>query len=101
MLVEYGMQQLREPLSEIRSFDVAEEPIQTGISSADAQSLNLKWLDRNRINITGATSVILYSIDGRLLARFSGETELNLSDYPVEILIIKADDKTFKITNKR
>lgn len=101
LLVEYGSQQLREPLSEIRSFNVEEAQVETGLESVDGQSLLLRWTAPGRVLVSGAADITVYSVDGLLLDRFTGDTELNLPDYSVEILIIKADDKTFKITNKR
>lgn len=98
LLVTCSDRQIREPLGEIRSFDVGEH---SGVSLTESNQLQLQWLDEFCVRVSGASAVSLYSIDGLHLDDFRGEAEINLSQYRASVYIIVADSKTFKITVKR
>ena len=97
LLVTCRDRQIREPLGEIRSFDVGEH---SGVSLTESDQLQLQWLDKSSVRVSGASSVSLYSIDGLHLDDFKGEAEINLSHYQATVFIVVADNKTFKITVK-
>ncbi len=72
----------------------------SGIDDVAVASPTVRWVSPTEISVTGAAEVRVFTLGGVEVLAAKGDTTINLTDYPESYLIIKADNKTFKITGK-
>lgn len=99
LVIDYASGTIKAPIAEVEYFDVADAGL-SGIGQVEAETPTLTRIGDNIFAVSGAKSVFLFTIDGKLLLQSHGYTTFNLADYAATIFVVKADDKTFKLTNK-
>lgn len=97
LTVRHDNGEMSVALATVVNFKVVEL---SGIDDVAVASPTLRWVSPTEITVTGAAEVRVFTLGGVELTAAKGDTTINLTDYPEPYLIIKADNKTFKITGK-
>ncbi len=97
LTVRHDNGEMSVALATVLNFKVVEL---SGIDDASAVSPTVRWVSPTEIAVTGAAEVRVFTLSGVEMLAGRGDTTINLTDYPEPYLIIKADNKTFKITGK-
>lgn len=97
LTVRHDNGEMSVALATVINFKVVE---MSGIGDVAVATPTVRWVSPTEITVTGAAEVRVFTLGGVELHAAKGDTTINLTDYPEHYLIIKADNKTFKITGK-
>lgn len=97
LTVRHDNGEMSVALATVVNFKVVEL---SGIDDVAVASPTVRWVSPTEISVTGAAEVRVFTLGGVEVLAAKGDTTINLTDYPESYLIIKADNKTFKITRK-
>lgn len=97
LTVRHDNGEMSVALATVLNFKVVEL---SGIDDVSAVSPTVRWVSPTEIAVTGAAEVRVFTLSGVEVHTGRGDTTINLTDYQEPYLIIKADNKTFKITRK-
>lgn len=97
LTVRHDNGEMSVALATVLNFKVVEL---SGIDDVAVASPTVRWVSPTEIAVTGAAEVRVFTLSGVEMLAGRGDTTINLTDYQEPYLIIKADNKTFKITGK-
>lgn len=97
LTVRHDNGEMSVALATVLNFKVVEL---SGIDDVAVASPTVRWVSPTEIAVTGAAEVRVFTLGGVEVLAAKGDTTINLTDYQEPYLIIKADNKTFKITGK-
>lgn len=96
------------PYATVSSITLAQQTLATGEVKVDKESIMLypnpatNFIKINNKNKTGLVQVQIYSASGELVkqGKYPTNSEINISDLPAGVYIVKANENTLKLIKK-